>query len=723
MTPEKSQISPEKSLHKALIDSSFHVITETPRMLIIGLDKRGRITLFNKGCEKLTGYTQKEAIGRSLFTLLIPKNQRQLVQQGFQKLKNSLTPSHGINNWITKQGEERTIEWNNTVTVDTQGKVRGIFGIGVDITDHKKAQEALLLQNSAISSSPSGMVITDIRGRILFANPAFLNLIGYKDPKDVLDQNALELVGHEDLGPQILKQLLEKGTYSGEYRQRLENGRLLDIHILASVITDNAGMPTHFMATISDISKLKEAEAEYQSLFESVPVGLFRTKPGVGEILDVNPALVNMLGYHDKASLIRMNASSFYVNPAARQKWEALVAQEGIVRGFEAQFRRLDGQIIWVRLSSRAIRNHHGDVIYYEGTLEDITERKHAQEALMESEERYRLFFENITDVILYLGPDLKILDVSPSIENYLGYHPAELKGKYYPKLNLIAPEYLPLALENSKRLFLGETVPPYECPFLAKDGSRIWGEVSSAHVMRDGKVVALFSLVRNIHARKLAEIELKNTNQDLELYASLLRHDLGNDLQVLFSTTEVAQLMAPPKTELLEFIEATHAAAERMVRLLDVFGRPDKEAENQIVTLLERVASQAIKTHTHLTVKVKSPQKVKDLRVTGGRLLPMVFDNLFRNAAQHAGPNPIVDVIIKQERNQVKIDISDDGPGIPERIRKNLFERGISTTESGLGLHLSKRILKAYGGSIELLASPLGKGASFRILLPLEES
>ncbi|MFW9985758.1 MAG: PAS domain S-box protein [Candidatus Odinarchaeota archaeon] len=574
----------------------------------------------------------------------------------------------------------------------------------------------------AIAGSPSGIVITDLKGNVVYVNQAFIDLIGYTGKKEVVGQNAMEMVFQEGLGTQILTELQQKGHYSGEYSRYRSDGALIDVHILASLITDEKGNPSHLMAIINDITKIKEAEVEYRSLFESVPVGLFRTKPGVGEIIDVNPALVNMLGYPDKDSLIKKSASSFYIDPNARLEWERLVTQSGVIRGFEAQFRRLDGRIIWVRLNSRAVRNSKGKVIYYEGTIEDITDRKHAQEALADSEERYRLFFENITDVIIQIDSELNIVDVSPSIEKHLGYHPDDLRGKSYPKLNLIAPEYLPRAIENSKRLFSGEAVPPHEYPFIAKDGSRIWGEVSSTMVMREGKVVALYSLVRNIHDRKLAEMELQNTNRDLELYASLLRHDLGNDLQVIFSTTEVAKMIITPESELAEFNDATSAAAERMVRLLDVFGRPDKEAEREIVVLLERVAKQAMKAHKELTISIKAPKKTRNLRVIGGRLLPMVFDNIFRNAVQHAGPRPKINVTVTQDQNWVSIRIIDNGPGIPKRIQAKLFERGASTTGRGLGLNLSKRVLEAYGGSIQLVKSPSNKGAAFRIQLQLEE-
>jgi PAS domain S-box-containing protein len=699
-------------------EEKFRTIFNNASDAFFFIDSEGRIIDVNRGACELTGYDYDELVKMKPHDFsgpdsvpLIPENIREVQEKGSILFETQITP---------KTGEQVPVEISARL-IEYRGK-KAFLAIVRNTTERKKAETARLLHEKAMASSPSGIVITDLKGKITYSNDAFLDIIGQKAEGELLGGNALDLIGYEDVGPQIFEEIIENGHYSGEYSRYRSDGNLIDVHITATLINDETGIPSHLMATITDITKVKEAEAEYRSLFESVPVGLYRTTPD-GTILDVNPTLVNMLGYPDKDSLLTKNSSTFYVDPNARSEFTCGVIQEGIIRGFETQFQRLDGRIIWVLLNSRSIRNSKGKVIYYEGTIEDITDRKHALEALAASEERYRLFFEKLTDVILYIDSSLNIVDVSPSVEKHLGYHPDEIKDKFFPGLNLMESESLPQALENAKRLFEGKHVPPAEYAFIAKDGSRKWGEVSSTPITRDGQVVALFTLVRDIHDRKLAEMELKNTNRDLELYASLLRHDLGNDLQVIFSTTEIAQMVTPEDSELYEFLMATRASAERMTRLLDVFSRPEKEAEKEIVAIIERVADQANAAQKQLKINVKVPQKFRRIRVTGGRLLPMVFDNIFRNAAQHAGAKPIVDVSITRENNHVTVDIVDNGPGIPKKLLPKLFERGAATTESGLGLNLSKRVLEAYGGSIELLESPPTKGAAFRIVLPLEET
>jgi len=126
---------------------------------------------------------------------------------------------------------------------------------------------------------------------------------------------------------------------------------------------------------------VKEAEARYRALFDGVPIGLYRSTPD-GQLLDVNPALVQMLGYPDRETLLAVNTIHIYVDPEERRRWQTLVEQEGVVHGFETQFRRYDGTIIWVRDTARAIRDAQGRISYYEGGIEDITARKRAEEEL-----------------------------------------------------------------------------------------------------------------------------------------------------------------------------------------------------------------------------------------------------------------------------------------------------------------------------------------------------
>jgi two-component system cell cycle sensor histidine kinase/response regulator CckA len=134
-------------------------------------------------------------------------------------------------------------------------------------------------------------------------------------------------------------------------------------------------------------AQLRESERRYRSLFEDVPVGLYRTTPE-GKILDANPALVEILGYPDRAPLLAVDAHTVYVDAEDRHRWQAMLQREGMVLGFEVQVRRRDGATIWVRETAHTVQDRDGRVLYYEGSLENITERKQAEQEKEHLQER-----------------------------------------------------------------------------------------------------------------------------------------------------------------------------------------------------------------------------------------------------------------------------------------------------------------------------------------------
>jgi PAS domain S-box-containing protein len=121
----------------------------------------------------------------------------------------------------------------------------------------------------------------------------------------------------------------------------------------------------------------RDAESRYRSLFDGVPVGLYRTTPA-GDILDVNPALVGMLGFPDRESLLARSAAALYVDPEDRRRWQAALERDG-VDDFEVRIHRHDGAVAWVRNRARVVRDATGCVLYYEGSLEDVTARRRAE--------------------------------------------------------------------------------------------------------------------------------------------------------------------------------------------------------------------------------------------------------------------------------------------------------------------------------------------------------
>lgn len=166
-------------------------------------------------------------------------------------------------------------------------------------------------------------------------------------------------------------------------------------------------------------AELAEQKERFRGLFDGVPVGLYRTT-AEGKFLDVNPAMVEMLGYPDRESLVAVNASELYEVPEQREQWQALVAREGVSRGFERRHLCYDGTVIWCRDTARAVRDGDKKILYYEGCLVDITERKRSEkerEHLLAAERIARARAEALRKASLVLG---STLDVNQVLEQLL---------------------------------------------------------------------------------------------------------------------------------------------------------------------------------------------------------------------------------------------------------------------------------------------------------------
>jgi PAS domain S-box-containing protein len=185
----------------------------------------------------------------------------------------------------------------------------------------------------------------------------------------------------------------------------------------------------------------------------------------------------------------------------------------------------------------------------------EISEKELSEKALRDSEEKYRLHFENVLDVIYSINRDLVITSISPSLEKVLGYKPEELMTKPFTHLNILTPESLKKAGADAKRIFSGEKIDPVNYEFIAKDGSIKIGEVSSAPLYTEGKVVSIISVARDVTERirdqeKLVESEERFRTMAESIMDGLVIVEKG---KVVFLNKKVTEITGYTEGELIE--------------------------------------------------------------------------------------------------------------------------------------------------------------------------
>ncbi len=253
-------------------------------------------------------------------------------------------------------------------------------------------------------------------------------------------------------------------------------------------------------------------------------------------------------------------------------------------------------------------------------------------------------------------------------------------------------------------------------------DGSKTYLAVSFvSNRERDGRISGHIVVVSDVTMRRRTAEEREQQRRIIDLYASLLSHDIGNDLQAVLGYVESSLLLLKSdEAKATEMLESAQAAALRMTNLIKTFKSDVTPSSVEIIPMLKEVANQAERISMGLKVQVHVESGAVHFRSPAGSLMPIAMDNLLRNAAKHAGSNAEVNIRVLVEKKNLMIVVSDNGPGIPEDKRKSLFIRSDPDGESGLGLYLTKQIITACGGTINLDSTETG--ASFRITLPLNE-
>ncbi|TFG95413.1 HAMP domain-containing histidine kinase [Candidatus Thorarchaeota archaeon] len=235
---------------------------------------------------------------------------------------------------------------------------------------------------------------------------------------------------------------------------------------------------------------------------------------------------------------------------------------------------------------------------------------------------------------------------------------------------------------------------------------------------------VLIFTWSLNYYVALLEEHKqfLEQRQRELEVYTSVLTHDLGNDMQIVKGHIELISETMDISPKMESYLSTALAVSERMASVIKLFSVVGRGNEYDFLETLKTMADQSkhVRGGANVSLMFESDYRSADIRP--GILLPLVLENLLRNTVDYAGEGAIVTIRIGLVQKMLLITYRDSGPGIDEKIRPRIFQKGVTSKGEGkgLGLYLSKRIVESYGGTIELLDTKTGTGAAFLISVPI---
>ncbi len=618
---------------------------------------------------------------------------------------------------------------------------------------------------------PVGLYRTTPEGRILDTNLAQVQMLGYPSREHLLAVNSANLYAEPEERVRW-QALMERPGVVRDFQTQFRryDGTIIWVNDIARAVRDEQGRVLYYEGSIEDITERKRAEAElreyqehleelvaertarlgeseqrYRTLFDGVPIGLYRTTPE-GKPIVLNQAAVQMLGYSgQEEALLAMDLIDLYVNREDRARWQDLMEREGIIRDFETRLQRRDGTNIWVNDSARVVRDEQGQVLYYEGSLEEITTRKEFEDEIRRRKEYYEALFVNNPVAVVTADLNGDIVSWSPMAEQLFGYESEEVIGRDLDDIvcndDSIRAEGAAYTNQVLTTGNVRETTRRTR-----KDGSLVDVELLALPVIVAGERVGFIAIYHDITDLVKARREAEAANEAKSNFLANMSHELRTPLNAILGFSQLMEGQPNLTGDQQEYLGIINRNGENLLGLInDVLEMSKIEAG--MVTLQNK----SFDLHHQLdgleeAFRLRAEQKGLDLTFMRDETVPrfivsdegkigQVLSNLLGNAVKFTQEGAVTLRVTvpsaprrpQETRATLRFEVEDTGPGISAEELPTIFEAFVqsetgraSRVGTGLGLTISQQFVHLLGGELTV-ESQLGRGSLFAFDVQVE--
>jgi len=562
-----------------------------------------------------------------------------------------------------------------------------------------------------------------------FVGQPFQEIIGLPLTQFVSDENGIS----EEFLMRGINRFLERRFWSGVVQVRLKKSGAVHFFecVAHAMVRDNK---VHGLTILArDITSQRRSEARFTELFETLQEGIYIVTPE-DQILEVNPALVRMLGYSSKEELLSKKVTEIFVDEEQRALLTQEVNNQPAPEGREITLRRKDGQPIVCLNTATAVRDTGGRIVRYQGALADVTERRAIEKRLYQQQEFARRLVDSFPDLILVIDKDRRYTFVSPKVKEVLGYEQQESIGLLFGDRTHVEERGTLLAVIDD--LLAGKrNFASIEIRVRHKQGE--WRRLRchfSPLFNEAGKIEGIVISGRDITEVKRLEEQLIQAEKLAAMGQMLagVAHELNNPLTAILGASELLRDRAGVDANTKRQLDMTHRQARRAARIVQNLLEFSRPAAPQKKTLdLNAIVDRTLQLHEH---SLKRNSVEVDFRPCQGlpstvgdaNQLVQVFLNLVSNAEQairEVRPSGRIQIRLGQSGKRIFARVQDDGVGIKPEVLAKIFDPFFTTKRpgggTGLGLSICMSIVREHGGDIEAEALPAG-GAAFTVYLPV---
>ncbi len=745
-----SDITERKLAEAALTASEARYRTTMDKMLegcqIIGRD--WKYVYINEAAQRHNRRPSSELIGNRYMDMW-PGIQSTHVFEVIKRCIEERAPETLENEFVFPDG---TV---NCFDLSVQPVPEGVFILSVDITERKRAEKVLAFQAQLLSEVHDAVFSSDRNFTITYWNQAAEKMFGWtKD--EVLGKriDTLNLIYPEDIP--IVNRTMERlsggkeRTVVSSNRNITKGGAVIDCTWHNSVLVDDKGQMSSVMSLVQDVSERKNAEAalreseqRYRHLVQYAPAGIYEVDFATGRFTEVNDVMCRILGY-SREELLAITAFDI-LDDEGKVRFAARIrdAQSGKPPAEAAEYRvrTKDGRFIWGLLNIKFLWDKD-KIVGATVVAHDVTDRKSAEEALRQSEARFRALTTAASDAIYRMSPDWSEM--------------RQLNGRDFladtdkPNSNWIT-SYVHPDDQSGLKAVVDEAIrkkQPFELEhrILRADGT--WGWTSSRAIPlldEKGEIVEWFGAADDISERKQLEEhmlryvkELAVANKELESFSYSISHDLRAPLRAMkgFSSLLLKDYAEKLHAEGRDFLNRINTAADKMGELIDDMLSLSK-ISRQEMNLQEGIDLSEIAGHVITTLRQAEPHRNVDVDIEQGlkgtcdaRLMNIVLSNLIGNAWKYTGKTPLakIEFGVVEQNGETAYYVRDNGAGFDMTQAHRMFapfQRLHSESQfpgTGIGLSIVNKIIQRYGSRI-WAEGETGKGAAFYFTLPVHKS
>jgi len=750
-------ITERKKIEFELLKSeeNYRVLIENQGEGVATVDLNEIFVFANPAADQMFGVPKGTLVNRCLLDFTMPDHVTRIKEQSARRARMEMS-TYEIE-ILTLNGQKRHLLVTATPQTNEKGEITGTFGIFRDMTEPKNAERELINSErkyrELANSLPVGIFESDITGIITFANETLLKWLNYSEEEVIVGINMLQFIleGERIRAFERFSELLKKEFQTAsEYNAIRKDGSYFPV--LASVcVVKNNDVVVGIRGTLTDITERKQIEEAlnasdklFSNLVEKMPDGVYKSTSD-GKFISVNPAMVSMLGYSSKDELMAIDIKNeLYFDPDDRNQI-VLAANSGGTDLF--RMKKKDHSEIWVEDHGWFNFDEKRNILYHEGILRDVTERKSVEDKL-------RILSQTVEQ-----NPSSTIItDANGNIEyvnnafNLLTQYTLDEVCNKPPRI--FNPGHIPdgdfeLMWETlyDRRIWKGE----YQNR--RKDRSTYWENVTISSLTNSKGVISNFILIMDdISEKKRMLDDLIRAKESAEesdrlksAFLAMMNHELRTPLTHILGFSELI-MSGVSAEDNVSFASSIQSSGQNLLSIIEgvfdlaIMDHAKVKLSNQTFSLMDHYMEnrasfdhilRASAKHDEINLVFRPDTHWLSSYITADRgKINQVLTSLFKNAVKFTHEGTIEFGFHIENESTITFYIKDSGIGIPEEKQSVIFDYFRQVDDSytrvyggiGVGLAISKKIAKILHGELKVVSKP-GEGSIFSLSIPVELS